>query len=68
VNKLIKCVLASPSETVIIPLVDYLELGEEARFNIPSTLGNNWVWRMDESDLTEELQERILKNTKTYKR
>jgi 4-alpha-glucanotransferase len=53
---------------VIIPLVDYLELGEEARFNIPSTLGNNWVWRMDESDLTEELQERILKNTKTYKR
>lgn len=68
VNKLIKCALSSPSETVIIPLVDYLELGEEARFNIPSTLGNNWVWRMDKSDLTEKLQKRILENTKIYKR
>ncbi len=68
VNKLIKCALASPSETVIIPFTDYLELGEEARFNIPSTLGNNWVWRMVKADLTESLQKRILKNTKIYKR
>jgi len=68
VNKLIKCALSSPSEIVIIPLADYLELGEEARFNIPSTLGNNWVWRMDNADLTEKLQKRILENTKIYKR
>jgi 4-alpha-glucanotransferase len=68
VNKLIKCALSSPSEIVIIPLADYLELGEEARFNIPSTLGNNWVWRMDNADLTKKLQKRILENTKIYKR
>lgn len=68
VNKLIKCTLASSSNIVIIPLADYLELGQEARFNIPSTLGKNWVWRMDDKDLTEVLQKRIYKNTKIYKR
>lgn len=68
VNKLIKCVLASPSDTVIIPLRDYLELGKEGRFNIPSTLGGNWTWRMKKEDLSDKLSKRILKNTLTYKR
>ena len=32
---------------VVVPLQDLLELGDEARFNTPGTLGNNWTWRLD---------------------
>ena len=28
---------------------DYLELGEEARVNTPSTLGGNWEWRLPQN-------------------
>ena len=34
---------------------DILGLGKEARMNIPSTLGGNWVWRLDGAALTDEL-------------
>ncbi len=42
----IRAALASVADTAIIPMQDYLGLGKEARFNTPSTLGGNWVWRM----------------------
>lgn len=64
----IRAALASVSDTAIIPMQDYLGLGAEARINIPSTLGNNWKWRMTEGQLTEELAEKICKMTKLYGR
>jgi 4-alpha-glucanotransferase len=36
--------------------------------NTPSTLGNNWVWRMKEDALTDELAEKIAKLTRIYGR
>jgi 4-alpha-glucanotransferase len=30
----------------VVPLQDLLELGDEARFNTPGTLGANWTWRL----------------------
>lgn len=36
---------------------DILGAGDEARMNIPSTLGGNWTWRMKETELTDELNE-----------
>lgn len=40
--------LASNADTVIFPVQDVLELGNEARINTPGTLGNhNWVYRLD---------------------
>lgn len=38
--------LSSVSATAIIPLADWLHLGEEARINTPSTSGANWQWRL----------------------
>lgn len=64
----IRAVLASVSDTAIIPLQDYLGLGSEARINIPSTLGLNWKWRMKSEDLTDELLEKIRQMTETYER
>jgi 4-alpha-glucanotransferase len=40
-------------------LQDFLCLGSEARVNIPSTLGNNWRWRLKNSMITDELAEKI---------
>ncbi|MBP3474808.1 MAG: 4-alpha-glucanotransferase [Lachnospiraceae bacterium] len=64
----IRAAMASVSDTCVIPMQDYLGLGEEARINIPSTLGINWKWRMLPGQFTEELAERIYKMTKLYGR
>lgn len=47
--------LKSVADTAIIPMQDYLALGSEARINTPSTLGNNWKWRVRKEMLTEKL-------------
>ncbi len=53
----IHMVLLDDSNRVIIPTQDLLELGEEARFNVPSTIGNhNWTWKLkDFSELDKSL-------------
>jgi len=43
---LIRFALNSMADTIIIPLQDYMNLDDEARINKPSTLGNNWTWRL----------------------
>ncbi len=64
---LIRTAFSSVSDLVIIQMQDYLNLGSEARMNIPSTIGGgNWAWRMSDGDLTPELSKRIRKYTKTY--
>lgn len=48
---IIKAAFDSVAETVIVPMQDWLGLGEEARMNFPGTVGGNWLWRMTNSDL-----------------
>ena len=66
--KLIKTTMASVSDTAIIQMQDYLELGSEARMNVPSTLGGNWQWRMGKRDATKKLAKKIADITRTYGR
>lgn len=65
---LIRLAESSVADTCIIPIQDYLELGNEARINLPSTLGNNWTWRMKKDACTKELAARILDLTSIYGR
>lgn len=67
-QKMIRAALSSVADTAVIPMQDYLELGPEARMNIPSTLGTNWKWRMKEEELTTQLQEHILQLSKMFGR
>lgn len=67
-REIIRAGMASVADTVIIPMQDWLELDNSARINIPSTLGENWKWRMDEKALTEKLARRIYRMTKLYGR
>lgn len=64
----IRAALSSVADTAIIPMQDYLGLGSEARINIPSTVGTNWVWRMKKQDCTKKLAERIKKMCRMYGR
>lgn len=52
----------------IAQMQDFLNLGNEARINLPSTLGNNWRWRVRKDALTDQLAEKIHQITRTYGR
>lgn len=45
VSDLIRCAYNCISETALIPMQDVLELGTEARMNIPGNADGNWSWR-----------------------
>jgi 4-alpha-glucanotransferase len=42
----IRLAMSSVSNTVIIPMQDVLGLGQQARMNKPSTVKDNWRWRL----------------------
>ena len=64
----IRLAMASVADLCIIPLQDYLGIGTEGRINVPSTLGENWKWRMSGGQLDDELAEKIKYFTKLYGR
>lgn len=66
--EMIRAALSSTADTAIIPIQDYLGLGNEARMNTPSTLGMNWKWRLDKNALNDGLADRILTMAKLYGR
>lgn len=65
---MIRLAMSSVADTCIIMMQDYLNLGNEARINKPSTLGNNWGWRMDKDALDPLLAEEIANLTYVYGR
>jgi 4-alpha-glucanotransferase len=68
VFELIKTSYASVSNIVVIPMQDILNLGNEARMNIPSTLGGNWVWRFTWDQISENLAATYKELTVLYER
>lgn len=68
VDSLIKTTLACVADTAIIPIQDYLHLKDEGRMNIPSTLGNNWRWRLLENEINDILAKKIEGFTELYGR
>lgn len=46
VRAMICSLLGSVAELSIISMQDLLELGSEARMNVPGTVGGNWLWRL----------------------
>lgn len=51
---LIEMALNTRSKYVVIPMQDILELGTESRMNIPGTIENNWQWRFEWKELTDQ--------------
>ena len=66
--KFIEAAYKSIADYAIIQMQDILGLGSEARINVPSTLGGNWVWRIRDDAITKDITERLYHLTKTYSR
>ncbi len=64
----IRMAMSSVSDFSIIPMQDFLELGDDARMNIPSTIGGNWSWRLKKGEIDKQLTARILDMTRIYGR
>ena len=64
----IRGVWSSVANTSIGVMQDFLNLGNEARINKPSTLESNWSWRAKDNVFTNELANKIYRLTKIYGR
>ncbi len=67
-DKMISLAYSTRAKLAIIPMQDWLGLDGEARMNTPSTVNNNWQWRMAKNSLNSDLSKRILRKTKIYDR
>ena len=65
-SELVRTTIASVADTCIIPIQDYLCLGNEARINHPSTLGGNWIWRLHRDEISKKLVKKIRRMTELY--
>ena len=61
IDELIRLALKSKANKTIIPIVDYMHLGSEARFNSPAVLGGNWTWRLHDDYNNQQLIDKINK-------
>ncbi|HKA06808.1 MAG TPA: 4-alpha-glucanotransferase [Gemmataceae bacterium] len=65
---LIRLAWGSVANLAIAPLQDMLDLGTEARMNLPGTAEGNWTWRMPESGLNDWASSRLVAMTEVYGR
>lgn len=65
----VRTAFASVSDTCIVQMQDLLDLGAEARMNLPGSLSDaNWTWRAETKHFTPELAMRLKKLTELYAR
>jgi len=67
-RKLIDLAMMCCADTCIIPLQDWLGLGNSSRMNTPGTVDINWSWRLLPGQIPEALSEEILAVTMRYGR
>ncbi|MEE0946075.1 MAG: 4-alpha-glucanotransferase [Acutalibacteraceae bacterium] len=65
---MIKTAYSTSADTVIIPIQDFCGMGSEARINIPSTVGDNWTWRIDSGCINDWLAQIIKDVATVYRR
>ncbi|HZD49539.1 MAG TPA: 4-alpha-glucanotransferase [Silvibacterium sp.] len=65
---MIRAVENSVADICIVPVQDILELGPEARMNMPSSSGDNWSWRCPPGALTPELASKLASITEVADR
>jgi 4-alpha-glucanotransferase len=66
--QLIQMAWSSPAALAIAPLQDVLNLGCEARMNVPGRADGNWTWRCSEGLLTGPTWQSLLELTSNTNR
>jgi 4-alpha-glucanotransferase len=67
-KELIRLLMRSAANTVILPLQDLLGLGGEAQMNRPATRQGNWEWRLQPGLLTPQVAADLREMTEIYGR
>ena len=65
---MMKAAMSSVADTCILMMQDIIGLGEEGRINTPSTVGNNWTWRIDAGCINDWLAKIVAEETSLYGR
>lgn len=65
---MIRTAMASVAALALVPAQDLLDLGSEARMNMPSTASGNWGWRVQPGQLTDEMAARLADHATTFGR
>ncbi|MCD5415068.1 MAG: 4-alpha-glucanotransferase [Clostridiales bacterium] len=66
--RLFETLYKTNASIVVLPMQDILCLDNEGRMNYPSTIGGNWLWRYRESDLTNEIERKLINLNNRYNR
>lgn len=56
-GQLVRTLMASPANTVILTTQDLLDQGDEHRMNVPGVASGNWTYRLTAGQLTQQLAE-----------
>ncbi len=65
---MVRAAWGSVAKLAVAPIQDILGLDGQARMNTPSTLGNNWRFRITAEQLTPAVEKRLLQMTRMYGR
>ncbi len=67
-HEMIRMVWSSVAEMAVAPMQDFLQLGNEARMNLPASTTGNWEWRMKPDEADRKLAEWIKEINITFNR
>ncbi len=65
---MMKAALSSVADVCILMMADLISQGSEGRINTPSTVGGNWIWRIDAGSINDWLSKIIAEYTEIYGR
>jgi 4-alpha-glucanotransferase len=65
---IIRTLYSSIAEVVILQMQDLLKLDNSARINVPSTVGNNWKWRLTKKQYGSIEEEKLKQMAYLYGR
>ena len=65
---MIRSGMSTVSRIFIVQMQDVLELGGEARMNVPGRADGNWAWRMLPGAINKKLENKLAEYTKMYGR
>ena len=68
VSAMIRCAYASVAALAVVPMQDVLQLGSEARMNVPSQPTGNWEWRYTDEQITPEASRDLARLATLYGR
>lgn len=67
-NAIIRAAYASVADVAIMQMQDILELDNSSRMNLPSSVGQNWRWRMTSGQFDKEEIKRLKELAEIYGR